>query len=157
MSYESVSWLDVCSSCWWMYVKCMTYSHCPLWANKLSYFSHSPNQSLIFSFKVSLSLALSLYPSLSSVHPSLPAFPVTTKHLFKAFRALSEEPGWLSYLCCTTHQLYRDRVGATGEGREGHCLCPQQKQWKRVGLTLYMWWLMGINLSEDTVWRFWNT
>lgn len=49
--------------------------------------------------------------------PPQPPFPVTTKHLIKAFRALSKEPGWLSYLCFTTHQLYRGRVGALWVGK----------------------------------------
>lgn len=42
-----------------MWVKCMIYSHCPLWANRLSDFS--PNQSLILSLNVLL--CFSVYPS----------------------------------------------------------------------------------------------
>lgn len=47
---------------------CMIYSHCPLWANRLSAFS--PNQSLIPS--ISVLFALSIHPS---IPPSLQLWP----------------------------------------------------------------------------------
>lgn len=42
---------------------CMIYSHCPLWANRLSDFS--PNQSLILSLNVLLCFSVHLSPALS--------------------------------------------------------------------------------------------
>ena len=83
-----------------------TYSCYLLLANRRSYFPNSPDQSLILPFTVSLFTYPPPPPPLlsSSVRPSLPPFPVTTKHLFEAFRALSGERGGRPFLCFTTHQ-----------------------------------------------------
>lgn len=112
---------------------CMIYSHRPFWTNRLLDFSHSANQSQILSFNVSLSLSL---------HPSQPPFPVTTKHLSKAFSALFSR----TFIPLLYHSLIIKAGWGLGE------LCPQQKQWKTVWLTLYLWLLRLINSGEDAVW-----
>lgn len=86
----------------------MIHSSYPIWASRLS----DLNLISYSLHKVLLLFALTLYPSLSHSSPSsslTTPFPVTTKHLFKAFRALSKGPRWLSYLSFTTHLLCRDR------------------------------------------------
>lgn len=57
----------------------------------------------------------------------------------------------MTFIPLLYHSSIIQRQGG-GSGRGGHCLCPRQKQWKRVGSTLHLWSLRVINSGKDEIW-----